>query len=240
MWRASTAAGSGATCPRAVCWRARTSTSSPPASAARPGFIAPRARPSSLRSARPRLRRHSDRGLWAYPERFAAARIAALAFDYRHFGDSDGEPRQLLDIGRQLEDWRAALVFVRSLEDELAMTSPDALPGYEAMYEGGVYRCGTGWAPGGGLPSGVVGAEGSLPVAGLARRARRDNASRAGGTDGSASAARGAGELSDRPLRRPSWRLVRARDRRPGRVPSRHLLGVEAPTVAAPGYAHRR
>lgn len=54
--------------------------------------------------------------LGAYAERFAAAGIAALAFDYRHFGDSEGEPRQLLDIGRQLGDWQAALAFVRSLD----------------------------------------------------------------------------------------------------------------------------
>jgi uncharacterized protein len=54
--------------------------------------------------------------LWAYAERFAAAGIAALAFDYRHFGDSEGEPRQLLDIRRQLADWRAALAFARSLD----------------------------------------------------------------------------------------------------------------------------
>lgn len=49
-------------------------------------------------------------------ERFAAAGIAALAFDYRHFGASGGEPRQLLDLGRQLEDWHAALAFTRSLD----------------------------------------------------------------------------------------------------------------------------
>ena len=41
----------------------------------------------------------------------------ALVFDYRHFGDSDGQPRQLLDIGRQLDDWRAAIAFARSLEE---------------------------------------------------------------------------------------------------------------------------
>lgn len=57
-----------------------------------------------------------DGRLWAYAERFAAAGMAAVAFDYRHFGDSEGEPRQLLDIGRQLDDWRAALVFARSLD----------------------------------------------------------------------------------------------------------------------------
>src|SRR3954470_13377948 len=54
--------------------------------------------------------------LWAYAERFAAAGIAALVFDYRHFGASEGEPRQLLDIERQLDDWRAAVAFARGLE----------------------------------------------------------------------------------------------------------------------------
>jgi pimeloyl-ACP methyl ester carboxylesterase len=52
----------------------------------------------------------------AYAERFAAAGLAALAFDYRHFGDSAGEPRQLLDVARQLDDWRAAIRFARSLD----------------------------------------------------------------------------------------------------------------------------
>jgi uncharacterized protein len=54
--------------------------------------------------------------LWAYAERFAEAGIAALVFDYRHFGASTGEPRQLLDIPRQLDDWRAALTYARGLE----------------------------------------------------------------------------------------------------------------------------
>jgi alpha-beta hydrolase superfamily lysophospholipase len=51
--------------------------------------------------------------LWAFAERFRAAGIAALVFDYRHFGDSEGEPRQLLSISRQLDDWRAAIAFAR-------------------------------------------------------------------------------------------------------------------------------
>ncbi|HYF26908.1 MAG TPA: alpha/beta hydrolase [Baekduia sp.] len=54
--------------------------------------------------------------LWAFAERFAQAGFAALVFDYRHFGASGGEPRQLLDIGRQHEDWRAAIAFARSLD----------------------------------------------------------------------------------------------------------------------------
>jgi pimeloyl-ACP methyl ester carboxylesterase len=51
----------------------------------------------------------------AYAERFAAAGYACLVFDYRHFGASQGEPRQLLDINRQLEDWEAAVRYARSI-----------------------------------------------------------------------------------------------------------------------------
>jgi dienelactone hydrolase len=56
-----------------------------------------------------------EQRLDAYAERFAAAGLAALVFDYRHFGSSDGEPRSLLDIGRQHADWRAAVAFARGL-----------------------------------------------------------------------------------------------------------------------------
>lgn len=56
-------------------------------------------------------------GLRAYAERFTAAGMAALTFTYRHFGDSGGEPRQLLSVARQLEDWDAAIAYARSLDD---------------------------------------------------------------------------------------------------------------------------
>lgn len=52
-----------------------------------------------------------------YARRFAEAGLLCLVFDYRHFGDSEGEPRQLLDIRRQLADWRAAVDYIRSLPD---------------------------------------------------------------------------------------------------------------------------
>ncbi|MGB3769715.1 MAG: alpha/beta fold hydrolase [Rhodococcus sp. (in: high G+C Gram-positive bacteria)] len=52
----------------------------------------------------------------AYAERFTAAGYACLVFDYRHFGGSGGEPRQLLDIGLQLDDWAAAIKYARSLD----------------------------------------------------------------------------------------------------------------------------
>jgi pimeloyl-ACP methyl ester carboxylesterase len=54
--------------------------------------------------------------LWAYAERFRDAGIAAFVFDYRYFGDSGGQPRQLLSVKRQLEDWKAAIECVRGLE----------------------------------------------------------------------------------------------------------------------------
>lgn len=57
------------------------------------------------------LTRHE--GLGAYAERFAAAGVAVLAFDYRHFGDSPGEPRQRFRVSDQLRDWRAAVAFAR-------------------------------------------------------------------------------------------------------------------------------
>lgn len=53
----------------------------------------------------------------AFAERFAAAGYACLVFDYRHFGASSGAPRQLLSIGRQLADWRAALAWVRACDE---------------------------------------------------------------------------------------------------------------------------
>jgi pimeloyl-ACP methyl ester carboxylesterase len=51
-----------------------------------------------------------------YAERFAAEGYAVMAFTYRHFGDSGGEPRQLLNIGKELDDIAAALTYVRSLD----------------------------------------------------------------------------------------------------------------------------
>ncbi|MCV7431573.1 alpha/beta hydrolase [Mycolicibacterium bacteremicum] len=52
----------------------------------------------------------------AYAERFAQAGYAVLLFDYRHWGASGGEPRRILDIGRQHTDWRAAIAFAKRLD----------------------------------------------------------------------------------------------------------------------------
>jgi dienelactone hydrolase len=58
-----------------------------------------------------------DMCLPAYAERFAEHGLASFVFDYRHFGDSEGEPRQLLSWRKQLDDWRAALAHVRRMEE---------------------------------------------------------------------------------------------------------------------------
>jgi pimeloyl-ACP methyl ester carboxylesterase len=58
-----------------------------------------------------------DMRLAAFAERFRAEGYACLVFDYRHFGQSTGEPRELLSIRRQREDWRSAVAFVRTLPE---------------------------------------------------------------------------------------------------------------------------
>jgi fermentation-respiration switch protein FrsA (DUF1100 family) len=49
-----------------------------------------------------------------YAEQFAAAGLATLVFDYRHFGASGGQHRQIVDVERQREDFRAAVDFAKT------------------------------------------------------------------------------------------------------------------------------
>lgn len=51
-----------------------------------------------------------------YAELFVRQGMACLVFDYRNFGDSDGEPRNYVNPKRHLEDWAAAIAFARSLD----------------------------------------------------------------------------------------------------------------------------
>jgi pimeloyl-ACP methyl ester carboxylesterase len=57
-----------------------------------------------------------DIGLEAYAHRYQTAGMAALTIDFRHLGESEGQPRQLVWIPYQLEDYAAAIVYARSLE----------------------------------------------------------------------------------------------------------------------------
>jgi pimeloyl-ACP methyl ester carboxylesterase len=47
-------------------------------------------------------------------QHFAASGIATLAFDYRHTGESDGQPRQRISMTRQRRDVHSALDFLKS------------------------------------------------------------------------------------------------------------------------------
>ena len=55
-------------------------------------------------------------GLPHYARVFASRGVAVLAFDYRHFGASGGEPRQVISVTDQQVDYRAAVRFARSLD----------------------------------------------------------------------------------------------------------------------------
>jgi pimeloyl-ACP methyl ester carboxylesterase len=52
-----------------------------------------------------------------YAKAFAANGIAALVFDYRRLGASDGTPRQHINPNDQLEDYRNAITWVSARDD---------------------------------------------------------------------------------------------------------------------------
>jgi len=54
--------------------------------------------------------------LHEYAAAFAEAGYAVLVFDYRGWGDSAGEPRRVLNIRAQHQDWRAAVAYARGIE----------------------------------------------------------------------------------------------------------------------------
>lgn len=48
---------------------------------------------------------------------FSEASFSVVAFDYRHWGESGGQPRQIVSIKKQLADWRAAIQFSKTLPE---------------------------------------------------------------------------------------------------------------------------
>jgi len=72
-------------------------------------------------------------GLAPFAERFAADGHHVLVIDYRHFGDSGGRPRQLLDPHRQVDDILAALGYARSRDD----VDPDRIALWGTSFGGG-------------------------------------------------------------------------------------------------------
>jgi pimeloyl-ACP methyl ester carboxylesterase len=66
-------------------------------------------------------------------ERFADAGYAVLVFDYRGFGDSDGEP-QVVDVKLQAEDFAAAVAFARGLD---GVVDPERIALWGTSFGGG-------------------------------------------------------------------------------------------------------
>ena len=69
----------------------------------------------------------------SYAEAFVKAGCAALVFDYRRFGDSEGSPRQHLDPNDQIEDYKNAI----SYAETLSVADADRIAVWGISYSGG-------------------------------------------------------------------------------------------------------
>lgn len=69
----------------------------------------------------------------SYATRFQQAGMAVLAFDYRYLGESDGQPRQLIWIPYQLQDYAAAIEYARGLKE----INPDKIALWGTSLSGG-------------------------------------------------------------------------------------------------------
>ncbi|MHB8692095.1 MAG: alpha/beta hydrolase [Solirubrobacteraceae bacterium] len=68
-----------------------------------------------------------------FAQRFADAGLAAILFDYRNFGSSDGDRRQHIDPSMQIEDYKNAISFAETLEE----VDPDRIGAWGLSYSGG-------------------------------------------------------------------------------------------------------
>jgi fermentation-respiration switch protein FrsA (DUF1100 family) len=67
-----------------------------------------------------------------YGERLAAAGIAALAFDYRHYGGSEGEPRSQIEPEQQHDDIRNAISWLAQQPE----VDPERIGGWGISFGG--------------------------------------------------------------------------------------------------------
>jgi pimeloyl-ACP methyl ester carboxylesterase len=74
-----------------------------------------------------------DAGLLPFAERFAAAGIDALVFDYRGFGTSDGRPRQDVNHRKHRQDYHSAIAAARARTD----VDPARIAIWGSSYSGG-------------------------------------------------------------------------------------------------------
>ena len=68
-----------------------------------------------------------------FAETFAAAGLAAIVFDNRNFGASDGTPRQEIDPHQQVSDYRDAITYAETL----AETDASRIGIWGSSYSGG-------------------------------------------------------------------------------------------------------
>jgi uncharacterized protein len=66
-------------------------------------------------------------------QQFADTGLAAVLFDYRNFGSSDGTRRQHIDPNAQIEDYRNAISFAETLEE----VDPERIGVWGLSYSGG-------------------------------------------------------------------------------------------------------
>ena len=66
-------------------------------------------------------------------QEFADAGMAAILFDYRNFGSSDGERRQHIDPNAQIEDYKNAISFAETLDE----VDPARIGVWGLSYSGG-------------------------------------------------------------------------------------------------------
>lgn len=68
-----------------------------------------------------------------YAEEFVKRGFAALVFDYRRMGASDGSPRQHIEPWDQIEDYKAAITYLEGLEE----VDADRIGAWGISYSGG-------------------------------------------------------------------------------------------------------
>ena len=68
-----------------------------------------------------------------FAEAFAAGGLAALVFDNRNFGASDGEPRQEIDPWAQVRDYRHAITYAQTRPE----VDADRIGVWGSSYSGG-------------------------------------------------------------------------------------------------------
>lgn len=72
-----------------------------------------------------------------YAQYFLDAGCAALIFDYRHLGASDGEPRQHLHPWKQIADYRSAIDAISYLDEFHQDLDPERIGIWGISYSGG-------------------------------------------------------------------------------------------------------